>query len=144
MADKRKFIGSICVRFGTDSIRIQLASAEDYGGPKGFYRLRANRRWFDAKNGKPYFANRDSIAGLIAHLALVGMPDPLPMPDIPRGSRVSVTYEKNGRRHSEGLYTSTPPILAQDGRWHVGVQTVDGGYLFIPEKDIIVHRKGKS
>jgi len=148
--EKRKFTASISVRIDTQRIKIELCPAETYGGPQGFYRARAARRWIDGKDGQMLFFDRERLAALLAQVAFDGLDakpeleDAGAAPDIPRNSRVSVKFWHRSTPHTEGLRTSTPPIRAYDGHWYVGVFTHASGFLFVPAKDVTLHKNIKN
>lgn len=137
MKDKRKFAASISIRIGDSRIKLELAPAPDYGGPEGFYRVRAARRWLDTEDGQPRFLERDGIARIAAEIALCALEPPAPAPSIPEPSRVSV-------RRPDGFYdggwTNTEPILNYEGRWVVHV-LLAGKSGFVPVEDVIVHKE---
>ena len=144
--EKRKFAASISVRIDTQRIKIELCPAEAYGGPSGFFRARAARRWIDGKDGEMLFFDRERLAVLLASVAFEGF-DAMPgrleaVPDIPRNSRVSVRYSYKGMATIEGLRTATPPIRAYDGHYYIGVFTYHSGFLFVPVRDVILHIPG--
>jgi hypothetical protein len=146
--EKRKFAASISVRIGTQRIKIELCPADIHGGPQGFYRARAARRWIDGKDGEMLFFDRERLAVLLAQMAFDGLAaaagpwSPLgAAPDIPRNSRVSVKFSHKGTSTVEGMRTSTPPIRAYDGHYYVGVYTYMAGFLFVPVKDVTLHEE---
>ena len=92
------------------------------------------------------FFDRGRLAAWLAYVAFGGF-DAEPRlggetasPDIPRNSRVSVKFWHKHTLHTEGLHTSTPPIRAYDGHWYVGVFTYAAGFLFVPTKDVTLHK----
>ncbi len=65
MKDNRHFIGSICVRIGTERTKLELSPASIHGGGDGF-RVRVNRRWLNAPEGGPLFVGPDRLGQLVA------------------------------------------------------------------------------
>lgn len=139
--DKRHFIGSICVRIGTERTKIELSPASIHGGGDGF-RVRVNRRWLDAPEGGVLFVGPDRLGQLIADVALGGMPVPEPAPDLPAKTRVSIRRETDGVVWHDGAWTVSPPIRAYDGRWYVAASTSRGGIEFVPVDSII--KRGRN
>ena len=95
MKDNRHFIGSICVRIGTERTKLELSPASIHGGGDGF-RVRVNRRWLNAPEGGPLFVGPDRLGQLVADVALGGMPSSEPEPDLPVKTRVSIRRETDG------------------------------------------------
>ncbi len=141
MKDNRQFIGSICVRIGTERTKIELSPAASHGGEDGF-RVRVNRRWLDAPEGGVLFVAQDRLGRLVADVALGGMPDPEPAPDLPAKTRVSIRRETDGIVWYDGAWTVSPPIRAYDGRWYVAASTSRGGIKFVPVDSII--KRGRN
>lgn len=142
MAEKRKFESMICVKIGAKiSFKIELFPAEQWAeSAQGRYRLRVNRRWHNGPDGAPVYLDMVQIAALVGALAQGGDLTLDPVPDIPRGSSVSVP---NGRTWGGVVWrdvtrTVTPVIRAHDGRWYVGVIMIDQGTIFIPVADLII------
>ena len=73
-----------------------------------------------------------------AELAVCGLDIPAPVPAVPYPSRVSVRRVEDGFSCYYGAWTCTPPILAYEGIWKVGV-SLDGTTQFVPVDDVIVH-----
>lgn len=144
-ADNRKFCGSMSVRIDTRRVKLELSPAPLYGGPEGFYRVRAARRWVDTPDGRPRFFNRAGLAALVADAALCGLPEPAPAPDIPCPSPVTVRTWRNDMPHYEGTWTNTTPILDYTGRWVVNV-SLGGKRVFVPVEDVFISggRRGRS
>jgi hypothetical protein len=144
MPDKREFCGSISVRIDTTRRKLELAPAETYGGPEGFFRVRIGRRWIDTPEGKPLFYDRARMAELLAaHAfgeAVTTMPDSAP--DLPRNTRVSVKYWHEGQPCLEGTFTASPPWRGFDGRFYVWVMTSGAGFIAVPVEDVTIKRKG--
>ena len=151
MKDNRHFIGSICVRIGTERTKLELSPASIHGGGDGF-RVRVNRRWLNAPEGGPLFVGpdrlgqlgaweyRDEHAGLgqlVADVALGGMPSSEPEPDLPVKTRVSIRRETDGIVWHDGAWTVSPPIRGYDGRWYVAVTTAHKGIGFVPVSSVI-------
>lgn len=134
--DNRKFIGSICVRIGTERTKLELSPASIHGGKDGF-RVRVNRRWLDAPEGGALFVGPDRLGQLVADVALGGMPVPEPAPALPAKTRVSIRRETGGIIWHEGAWTISPPIRAYDGRWYVAVTTARKGIEFVPVSSVI-------
>ena len=144
MKDNRQFIGSICVRIGTERTKIELSTASIHGGEDGF-RVRVNRRCLDDPEGGILFVGPDRLGQLIADVALGGMPDPEPAPDLPAKMRVSIRRETDGVVWHDGAWTVSPPIRAYDGRWYVAASTSRCGVEFVPVDSIIRReRNGRS
>lgn len=139
MRDNRRFIGSICVRIGTNRTKIELSPASIHGGGDGF-RVRVNRRWLDTPDGEPLFLQPDRLGQFVANVALGGMSTPEPNPDLSAKMRVSIRREKDGIVWHDGAWTVSPPIRGYDGRWHVAVATAEGTIDFVPV-DSLVWRK---
>lgn len=132
----RQFCASMGVRFGTRRTKIELSPAEQHGGPEGQFRVRVNRRWFDAPDGSYLYFNEFGLAHLAARLAFGAESEPPAAPDIAAKTRVSVRAETEGiERHLCG-WTLTPPVLALDGRWMIAVNLYDGP-AFVPVADIV-------
>lgn len=143
MADKRKFCASICVKSDTNSTRLELAPAPDYGGPQGSYRVRIARKWVDDPEGGPRFFDRVALALLLAAEVTGGLEPPAPAPVIPYPSRVSVKlWNRRGLRYV-GSWTNTEPVQDATGQWVVNV-SIDGKRAFVPVSDVIVHADRKS
>lgn len=138
--DKRKFCGSISVRIDTHRVKLELSPAPLYGGPEGFFRVRAARRWVDTAEGTPRFFDREAMAALVVDAALGTLPEPAPVPVIPCPSRVSVRVWKDDMPCFEGTWTNTPPIRTYDGRWVVNV-SLGGKRVFVPVEDVIVQKE---
>ena len=138
--DKRNFCGSFSVRIDTKRVPFELSPAPLYGGPEGFFRVRAARRWVDTAEGKPRFFDRAGLAALVVDAALGGLPEPAPVPDIPCLSRVTGRHWRDDMPYYEGSWTNTPPILDHAGRWVVNV-SLGGKRIFVPVEDIIVHKE---
>lgn len=134
--DKRKFIATFSVRIDTRRTRIEVSEGQIHGGPEGSFRVRIDRRWHDGPDGSPIFLDRGRLVDLVVGLALGNMPEPAQDPRIPRGTRVSVRFEKGGVNRVEGGFTAAPAVLAHDGRWVVPV-TMYGGTRYIPVQDIV-------
>ena len=143
MADKRKFCATICVRFDTRSTRLELAPAQDYGGPQGSYRVRIGRKWVGGPKARPRFFDRTSLALLLAAEVTGDLTPPMPAPSIPYPSRVSVKlWRRNGVRYV-GSWTNTEPIQDATGQWVVNV-SVGGKRVFVPVADVVVHADRKN
>jgi hypothetical protein len=141
--DKRNFLGSICVRFNTKRHKLELASAKNFGGEPGLYRVRIDRRWRDGPDGSRLYLDRAGLAELVASLmddANQGEAPALePLPDLPLHSRVYARYEYRDEWQATVTYTSSPPIRGQDGQIYVGINFFGGvGYRFLPLKDLTV------
>lgn len=136
MKDNRQFIGSICVRIGTERTKIELSPASIHGGGDGF-RVRVKRRWLDAPEGGPLFVGPDRLGQLVADVALGGMPSPEPEPDLPVRTRVSIRRETDGIVRHDGAWTISPPIRGYDGRWQVAVIMPHGRIEFVPVERVI-------
>ena len=78
MKDNRKFTGSMSVRIDTRRVKLELSPAPLHGGPEGMYRVRVDRRWLDAEDGKTRFMDRIEIANLAARIALCDLETPAP------------------------------------------------------------------
>ena len=136
MKDNRHFIGSICVRIGTERTKLELSPASIHGGGDGF-RVRVNRRWLNAPEGGPLFVGPDRLGQLVADVALGGMPSSEPEPDLPVKTRVSIRRETDGIVWHDGAWTVSPPIRGYDGRWYVAVTTAHNGIGFVPVSSVI-------
>lgn len=136
--DKRKFQASFSVKVDTNRVRFELASAVDYGGPEGFFRIRSGRRWINGADGKPRFFDKTGLARLLADIALGDLASPSAPPEIPYPSRVSVKVWRDGMPDWFCAWTTTPPILDYSGRWVVCV-SMDGTRQFVPVEDVTVH-----
>lgn len=135
--DKREFCGSFSVKVDTKRVAFELSPAALYGGPDGFFRVRVARRWVATAEGKPRFLDRAGLAALVVDAALGVLPEPVPAPDIPFPSRVSVRLWRGDVPYYEGTWTNTPPILDHAGRWVVNV-SLDGKRVFVPVEDVFV------
>ena len=136
MKDNRHFIGSICVRIGTERTKLELSPASIHGGGGGV-RVRVNRRWLNAPEGGPLFVGPDRLGQLVADVALGGMPSSEPEPDLPVKTRVSIRRETDGIVWHDGAWTVSPPIRGYDGRWYVAVTTAHKGIGFVPVSSVI-------
>lgn len=143
MKDNRIFTGSISIRVGGTRSKLDLSPAEIHGGPKGLYRVRLARCWLQSPEGEALFFDATRLAELIVSRALgTGMavlPDS--PPDIPRGSRVSVWFQHEDRRHCEGVWTASPPFRAFDGQFYVWVMTITAGFIAVPVDDVTLVRR---
>ena len=141
--DKREFCGVIRVRIDTRSRKLELAPAEDWGGPDGLFRVRIGRRWLNTPEGKPLFFDRVRPADLIAGEMFGEQAAVLPgaPPDLPSRSRVTVKFWKDGLPHYEGTYTWTPPFRGFDGRFYVFVTTFEAGTIMVPVEDVTLKRR---
>ena len=133
------FCGSLSVRQDSRRVRFELAKAEAYGGPAGCYQVRINRVWHD---GKTAFLTPKQAVGMAVMMTL-GVFEPEPPPDIPRGIRVSYqTASADGdmpeRRETGG--TMTEPIRAQDGLVYVGVSVYGRGVVMLPVNSLPITR----
>lgn len=136
MRDNRQFIGTICVRIGTERTKIELSPASIHGGGDGF-RVRVNRRWLDEPEGGVLFVGPDRLGQLIADVALGGMPALEIAPDLPAKTRVSIRRETDGIVWHDGAWTVSPPIRGYDGRWYVAASMSNGGIDFILVNSVI-------
>jgi hypothetical protein len=132
-ADKRVFEAGISVRVGTRRHRFELARAEDYGGPEGFYRVRLGRRWVAG------FFDRERLARLIAATALGALPCVPDKPNIPCNTRVTVKHVDDEPVYA-GAWTGSEPILDHKCRWVVLVY-VEGRRVFVPVDELVVHKR---
>lgn len=137
MPDTRKFIASFSVRIDTRRVRFELAPAPDYGGPRGFCRVRAGRCWLNGPAGESLFFDRDRLARLIADAALGTLPKPAPAPTIPPRSRVCVRLWQDDDWRQECGWTLAPAIQGVDGRWMVPVSLFDG-LTYVPVNDVFL------
>lgn len=145
-ADRRKFCASFSVRIGTRRMRFELSPASLHGGPEGAYRVRVDRRWHDGPDGQPAFFFRDRLAALLADAALGELSTPPEPPALRDQMRVSVVRERrdSGEPFSlDAAWTSSPPILAHDGRWMIAVLLPDQGRTFVPCDDVIA-KEGRA
>lgn len=122
----KQFCGSIGVRFDTKRTKIELARAELHGGPNGRFRVRVDRRWYDAADGRHLYLCRDDVAALAAELAIDGELEAIYPPDMPVKSRVRVPRGIPGASPYWMGYTAGEPIRADDGCWWVAVSTYGG------------------
>ena len=138
--DNRIFTGSVSIRVDDTRTKLDLSPAEDHGGEEGLFRVRLKRRWIDTPEGKPLFFDRARLGDFIAAHAFgeAVSEAPAKAPDIPRGSRVTVKYWLRGDPHWEGTRTDTPPFRGYDGRFYIGLYTVDAGFMFAPVEDITI------
>lgn len=141
MAEKRNFCSVICVKTSAKStVKIELFPSEQWeDGETGRYRLRIDRKWHDHPDGGNAYLDLVQIGTLAASLA-VGMPQALaPEPDLPSGSSVSVPNGRIlcGQVQRDVTRTTTPPILAYDGRWYAGVLMWRRGTVMKPVDELI-------
>lgn len=122
----KQFCGSIGVRFDTKRTKIELAPAENHGGPAGCYRVRIDRRWYDRADGQHLYLSAAEVTALAVELATGGETAPVVAPDMPVKSRVRVPRGIPGVSPVWVGYTATEPILAADGRWFVAVSMYGG------------------
>jgi len=110
--DRREFCGSISVRIDTSRRKLELSPAENYGGPEGLFRVRLGRRWLDTPEGAPLFYDRVRLADLLAAHVFGEQAATLPdtAPDIPKRSRVSVKFWKDGYPAPGGILYLHPAI----------------------------------
>lgn len=119
------FCGSVGVRFGTSRAKIELAPAENHGGPAGRFRVRLDRRWYDLEDRK-LFLCADEVAALAAECAAGGKIAPVAVPDLPVKARVKVPRGIPGASPYWSGYVASAPIRADDGRWWVAVVVYGG------------------
>lgn len=139
VSDKRKFLATICVKFGTHRTRIELAPAELHGGPAGHYRVRVGRRWRDLPEGGQAWLSPADVGALVAEMLGGGEHLP-PEPDLPRGSQVSVPdgrYDLLGEPLRTLTRTATAPVRLYGGQWCVGVCVYGRGIVMVPVNDCI-------
>lgn len=120
------FCGSIGVRFGTNRVKIELARAENHGGPVGRFRVRVDRRWYDRADGRHLYLSPAEAVALAAELATGGELSPATPPDLPVKSRVKVPRGVPGASPYWSGYVASAPIRADDGRWWVAVIVYGG------------------
>ena len=135
------FCGSLSVRQDSRRVRFELAKAEAYGGPAGCYQVRINRVWHDVDGKTAFLAPKQAVG--MAVMMTLGVFEPEPPPDIPRGIRVSYqTASADGdmpeRRETGG--TMTEPIRAQDGLVYVGVSVYGRGVVMLPVNSLPITR----
>ena len=133
------FCGSLSVRQGSRRVRFELAKAEAYGGPAGCYRVRINRVWHEA-DGKTAFLTPEQVVGMAVMMTLGGF-KPEPLPDLPRGTRVShqtVPADGDMPERRETGWTMTEPIRAQDGLAYVGVSVYGRGVVMLPVNSLSI------
>ena len=103
------------------------------------YRVRVDRVWHDL-DGKPAFLTPAQIVNMAVMMTL-GNFEPEPLPDIPRGTRVShQTAPADGdmpERRETG-WTMTEPIRAQDGLAYVGVSVYGRGVVMLPVNSLSI------
>jgi hypothetical protein len=102
-------------------------------GKPGLYRLRIDRKWHDGS-----YIDVQQISAIASTIAVGESPVIAPEPDLPVGTSVSVA---NGRKlgdvaQRDVTRTTTPPILAYDGRWYVGVLLWGRGTALIPVDEL--------
>lgn len=134
------FCGSFSIRQGSRRVRFELAEAERYGGPAGCYRVRVDRVWY-GMDGKEAYLTPQQVANLAAQVVFGDAFKPEPLPDIPRGIRVSYqTAPADGdmpERRETG-WTMTEPIRAQDGLVYVGVSVYGRGVVMLPVNSLFI------
>lgn len=135
MKDNRKFSHTICVKNGTQRHRIECSPAEIYGGEKGLFRIRHNRKWVDI-NGEKTFMDNKKISEFVG-LLLTGQKTDIPKPDIPKNTRCSITVWEDNLPVTLGAMTGSEPILDYNGVWQVYVIAY-GFQGFYPCKDLIL------
>lgn len=142
MAEKRKFDLVICVKINAKAaFKIELFDASQWSeSAQGRYRLRINRRWHNAPDGKHIYLDMVQVVALVGSLAQGKGLSLDPAPNIPRGTPVSVA---NGGSHCgiawrDVTHTATPTIQGYDGRWYVGVVVYGQGCVFVPVSDLII------
>lgn len=145
MKDNRKFSHTICVKTGTKRHRIECSPAELYGGKKGLFRIRHNRKWIDANQEKTFFDN-EKTAFLICEL-LGGKRQTEEKPQIAKGTRCSIVIWEKDNPVQLGAMTGSEPILDYNGEWQIYVIAY-GFQGFYPCKNLILkghhHAKQKS
>lgn len=143
--DNRKFSGSVCARYDTAKARFELSPAELYGGPSGMFRVRLDRRWLNTESGQPRFFDWSGLASLLADTFAESMPLP-ELPNIPRGSRVTVKYwdEYDDLPHWVGARTDTPPVRLYDGLVYVGCCLFGKGFVWVPVENVSVHGENRE
>ena len=144
MAEKRQPSKTICVKNNAKiEQKIELFRAEQWqDGPVGCYRVRVNRKWHQPADGRLY-CTEAAVLRLVGELSLGHAPALPDMPDIPRGSRVSVPngIVVDGEQRYDGTFTSTPPIRGYGGEWYVGVLLPGQGFHFVRADTVVVHRR---
>lgn len=141
--EKRQFTGFIRVQTDTKKAKLELSPAEIYGGAEGLLRVRLNRRWLNAPDKTPFFCDKAKLAEIVARQVFGEETDIVfeEKPDIPMNARVTVKYwDRDDWPRWEGGFVSTPPILAFDGHYYVGV-SLYGGCRFFKADDIIIRRR---
>ena len=86
------------------------------------------------------FLHRDMLATLLAEAALGELPAPPPCPPLRDKMRVRVVRERlaSGEPFScDVTWTTSPPILAHDGRWMIAVFLLGRGVVFVPCDDCL-------
>lgn len=141
MADGRRFVATVCVRHDTTT-RIELAPAQEYGGPDGRWRVRVDRRWHNLPDGTPGYLAASDVGALVAS-ALGGEASVVPaVPDLPRGTLVSAPAGPDGvgGERRELTRIVTVPYLLHDGDWHVGVHLYGRGTVLVRASDLKVRQ----
>lgn len=135
---KRKFSVHIRVRFNTTTTRIELADAAAFGGPTGHTACASTGAGHDAADGTPWFITRDALGAFVATLALGGVAEPPPRPQLTARQRVRAftRLAEDGSRKYERTWTLTPPLFGADGRWHIAVNSYRSGPVFLPCDDV--------
>ncbi len=141
--NKRIFCGSFSVRMGAKRVRFEIAKASLFGGGEGLYRVRMARRWLMDAEGNFQLFDKIGLASLIANMALEDDVAAIARPELQDKMRVSVYVGDDvyGFPRYEGTWTSSPPILASDGRWHIAVFLIKKGVVFVPCDDVIMRKK---
>ncbi|WP_347282602.1 hypothetical protein [Helicobacter japonicus] len=133
--DNRKFSSTICVKNGTKRHRIECSPAEIYGGQKGLFRIRHNRKWIDT-DGKKVFMNAEKIGKFICSL-LENKEVTSGKPNIPKNTRCSIIIWEKDNPVQLCAMTGSEPILDYNGEWQIYV--IAYGYQgFYPCKDLII------
>lgn len=120
--DPRRFPASCLLRLGRDAVRVQLSPAEIYGGPKGAWRVRVNRRWHDGVDEQALFLDRSGLADFLAAMLAVGTVELPPCPALCADMRVMLRRPDAGEFDADEFvqgWTYSAPILAHDGHWYV-------------------------
>ena len=143
--EKRKFTKSVCVKNNAKtSCKIEFFPAEQWeDGSAGCFRLRVNRKWLTASNGKMYH-DYEACCRIITQYTLGQVPSFEPTPHLPRGTRVSLPVGKNsdGSTIYSGAFTATEPIRGYDGSFYVACHSFHGT-CFYSVSSLVIHPSKK-
>lgn len=133
--DKRKFIGSICVRFDTQNIKVEIAELENPQN-EAKYRLRINRVWYKI-NGKDIYFTKQKLFEFIASLAIGEKYQTEPL--FKKGDKCLYEIISPNFKYSQGTIFDEP-ILDFENEWCYAVFGYGGTNIY---KEHLLKKKYK-